>query len=245
MTRTGTSRGGRRGVRVSVRLGDVARDGGVDATADENGDGSDDDRPPSPMPVDGDPYEALLDDDPDCARPALVASSSDRDWTIARVSRHLREGACRGVLQALGQRRFGDVPSLQRRRARRSREGAGVSRGETRGEALVGAQPGDARGAARTCCSSTRDATCSADGRAHERLREQLLSNIARFTSRDYSAWTWPARRRTGTRVAARAGEPDLRTTVAPSGRTSKPPASRTNSSETPRTTCAARASAS
>ena len=57
--------------------------GGADATADENGDGSDDDRPPPLMPVDGDPYEALLDDDPDRARLALARLRlSDRDWTI-------------------------------------------------------------------------------------------------------------------------------------------------------------------
>ena len=165
--------------------------GGVDATADENGDGSDDDRPPPPMPVDGDPYEALLDDDPDRARLALARLRlSDRDWTICAGIAYIYREAF--LSEAFFKHWASDVlvtfhhfsvaaPGGPARELA-SRAAKRVARHwlELNPEMPPGCGSEDVL-FFNEGCHVLREM-----GVPHERLREQLLSNIARFTSRDY-----------------------------------------------------------
>lgn len=165
--------------------------GGVEATADENGDGSDDDRPPPLMPVDGDPYEALLDDDPDRARLALARLRlSDRDWTICAGIAYIYREAF--LSEAFFKHWASDVlvtfhhfsvaaPGGPARELA-SRAAKRVARHwlELNPEMPPGCGSEDVL-FFNEGCHVLREM-----GVPHERLREQLLSNIARFTSHDY-----------------------------------------------------------
>ena len=226
--------------------------GGVD---DENADadGSDDDTRPPLMPVDGDPYEALLDDDPDRARLALARLRlSDMDRTIcAGIAYIYREAFlseaffkvwASDVLVTFHHFSVAAPGGPARELASRAAKRVARHWLELNPEMPPGCGSEDVL-FFNEGCHALREM-----GVPHERLREQLLSNIARFTSHEYyrvdvSRPETYAR----TRVAARARASPISPSSPSrsSGRiSSKPPASRTNSSETPRTTCAARASA-
>ena len=226
--------------------------GGVD---DENADadGSDDDTRPPLMPVDGDPYEALLDDDPDrgvSRWPGLDLSDMDRTicagiayiYREAFLSEAFFKVWASDVLVTFHHFSVAAPGGPARELASRAAKRVARHWLELNPEMPPGCGSEDVL-FFNEGCHALREM-----GVPHERLREQLLSNIARFTSLDYyrvdvSRPETYAR----TRVAARARASPISPSSPSrsSGRiSSKPPASRTNSSETPRTTCAARASA-
>ena len=165
--------------------------GGVDANRDGDDDDADDDRPPPLMPVDGDPYEALLDDDPDRARLALARLRlSDRDWTICAGIAYIYREAF--LSEAFFKHWASDVlvtfhhfsvaaPGGPARELA-SRAAKRVARHwlELNPEMPPGCGSEDVL-FFNEGCHVLREM-----GVPHERLREQLLSNIARFTSHDY-----------------------------------------------------------
>ena len=164
--------------------------GGVD---DENADadGSDDDTRPPLMPVDGDPYEALLDDDPDCARLALARLRlSDMDRTIcAGIAYIYREAFlseaffkvwASDVLVTFHHFSVAAPGGPARELASRAAKRVARHWLELNPEMPPGCGSEDVL-FFNEGCHALREMDVP-----HERLREQLLSNIARFTSHDY-----------------------------------------------------------
>ena len=164
--------------------------GGVD---DENADadGSDDDTRPPLMPVDGDPYEALLDDDPDRARLALARLRlSDMDRTIcAGIAYIYREAFlseaffkvwASDVLVTFHHFSVAAPGGPARELASRAAKRVARHWLELNPEMPPGCGSEDVL-FFNEGCHALREM-----GVPHERLREQLLSNIARFTSHDY-----------------------------------------------------------
>ena len=167
------------------------------------------------MPVDGDPYEALLDDDPDRARLALARLRlSDMDRTICAGIAYIYREAF--LSEAFFKVWASDVLVTFHHFSVAApggpaRELASRAASAWRGTGWSSTRRCPRGAARRTCCSSTRDATRSARWACRTSVSASSSCPTSRGSPRtSITAWTYPRRRRARARVAASAGEPDF-----------------------------------